>query len=451
MNKTTKWLIAGSVVLTVTMIVLSKTGVIGEKKSTRVTAEKVQRRTIVEVVNASGKIYPEIEVKISPDISGEITELYVQEGDTVKKGQLLARIYADIYSLQRDQAAFGVEQSRSQVANVQATLDALEAQLDQSRKAFEMQQQLFKDNVISKNEFNVAEGAFKTAKANYQAGIQSVKGGSATVRSAEASLRRADKDLGRTALLAPIDGVVTLLNVKKGEKVAGNSFNIGTEILRIANMDKIEVRVDVGENDIPKVKLGDSAVVTVDAYSDRTFRGVVTQIASSNTGASANALTGGSTDVTQYKVYVRLIPYSYQDLLGKGSFPFRPGMSASVDIQTRTHANVLSVPINAVTTREKETGVSMAAATKDAEEEGENQSVLDLDVLVFVKGKDGLVRKKAVKTGIQDLNYMEIIDGLVSNEEVITGPYEVVSKELKDSMEVMVVDKKDLFEKSKKD
>lgn len=448
MNKTTKWLIAGSVILTVTMVVLSTTGVIGEKKMTRVTSEKVQRRTIVEVVNASGKIYPEIEVKISPDISGEITELLVKEGDTVKQGQLLARIYADIYSLQRDQAAFGVEQSRSQVANVQATLDALEAQLDQARKAFEMQQQLYKDNVISKNEFNTAEGAYKTAKANYQAGTQSVKGGSATVRSAEASLRRADKDLGRTALLAPIDGVVTLLNVKKGEKVAGNSFNIGTEILRIANMDKIEVRVDVGENDIPKVKLGDSANVTVDAYSDRTFRGVVTQIASSNTGASVNALAGASTDVTQYKVYVRLIPYSYQDLLGKGGFPFRPGMSASVDIQTRTHANVWSVPINAVTTREKETGEIKSA--KPEEEDEENQSAFDLDVLIFVRGKDGLVRKKPVKTGIQDLNYMEITEGLGGNEEVITGPYEVVSKELKDSMDVMVVDKKDLFEKSKK-
>lgn len=449
MNKTTKWLIAGSVLLLITLIVLSKTGVIGEKKSTRVTAEKVQRRTIVEVVNASGKIYPEIEVKISPDISGEITELLVKEGDTVKQGQLLARIYADIYSLQRDQAAFGVEQSRSQAANVQASVDGLQAQLDQAEKAFEMQKKLYQDKVISKNEFNNAEAAFKTAKANYNAGLQSVRSGSATVRSAEASLRRADKDLGRTTLLAPIDGVVTLLNVKKGEKVAGNSFNIGTEILRIANMDKIEVRVDVGENDIPKVKLGDSANVTVDAYSDRVFRGVVTQIASSNTSAAASALTGGSSDVTQYKVYVRLIASSYQDLLGKGSFPFRPGMSASVDIQTRTHPNVWSVPINAVTTREKEEAKFLEKNKDDQSQD--NTNPYDLDVLVFVREKDGRVRKKLVKTGIQDLNYMEITDGLTGVEEVITGPYDIVSKELKDSMEVMIVDKKELFEEKNKD
>lgn len=449
MNKTTKWLIAGSVLLLITLIVLSKTGVIGEKKSTRVTAEKVQRRTIVEVVNASGKIYPEIEVKISPDISGEITELLVKEGDTVKQGQLLARIYADIYSLQRDQAAFGVEQSRSQVANVQASVDGLQAQLDQAEKAFEMQKKLYQDKVISKNEFNNAEAAFKTAKANYNAGLQSVRSGSATVRSAEASLRRADKDLGRTTLLAPIDGVVTLLNVKKGEKVAGNSFNIGTEILRIANMDKIEVRVDVGENDIPKVKLGDSANVTVDAYSDRVFRGVVTQIASSNTSAATSALTGGSSDVTQYKVYVRLIASSYQDLLGKGSFPFRPGMSASVDIQTRTHPNVWSVPINAVTTREKEEAKFLEKNKDDQSQD--NTNPYDLDVLVFVREKDGRVRKKLVKTGIQDLNYMEITDGLTGVEEVITGPYDIVSKELKDSMEVMIVDKKELFEEKNND
>jgi HlyD family secretion protein len=449
MNKTTKWLIAGSALLLITLIVLSKTGVIGEKKSTRVTAEKVQRRTIVEVVNASGKIYPEIEVKISPDISGEITELLVKEGDTVKQGQLLARIYADIYSLQRDQAAFGVEQSRSQAANVQASVDGLQAQLDQAEKAFEMQKKLYQDKVISKNEFNNAEAAFKTAKANYNAGLQSVRSGSATVRSAEASLRRADKDLGRTTLLAPIDGVVTLLNVKKGEKVAGNSFNIGTEILRIANMDKIEVRVDVGENDIPKVKLGDSANVTVDAYSDRVFRGVVTQIASSNTSAAASALTGGSSDVTQYKVYVRLIASSYQDLLGKGSFPFRPGMSASVDIQTRTHPNVWSVPINAVTTREKEEAKFLEKNKDDQSKD--NTNPYDLDVLVFVREKDGRVRKKLVKTGIQDLNYMEITEGLTGVEEIITGPYDIVSKELKDSMEVMIVDKKELFEEKNKD
>jgi HlyD family secretion protein len=212
-------------------------------------------------------------------------------------------------------------------------------------------------------------------------------------------------------------------------------------------MDKIEVRVDVGENDIPKVKLGDSALVSIDAYSERKFKGVVTQIASSNNGAASQlGLSSSSTDVTQYKVYVRLLRESYQDLLGKGSFPFRPGMSANADIQTRTQYQVLSVPINSVTTREK-IGVEKKEKTDDTNLDPA-VSVEDLDVVVFVLGKDSKVKKLHVKTGIQDINNIEITEGLKEGEEVITGPYETVSKNLKDSMEVKVVDKSTLFEKN---
>ncbi len=448
MNKTTKWIIIGSVLLLVVLVVMSKTGVFGKKEGTKVTAEKAVKRTIIEVVNASGKVYPEVEVKVSPDISGEITELTVQEGDTVKKGQLLARIYADIYSIQRDQASFGVDQSKAQVANSKAGLDALQAQLDQAQKNYDMQKKLFDDKVISKSEFNVAEANFKTAKANYNAGVQNIKGVSASVQSAEASLNRANKDLGKTTIIAPMDGVVSLLNVKKGERVAGNSFNVGTEILRIANMDKIEVRVDVGENDIPKVKLGDSALVTIDAYSDRKFKGLVTQIASSNNGASSqSALAATTNDVTQYKVYVRLLPESYKDLLGKGIFPFRPGMSATADIQTKTQMNVLSVPINAVTTRDKNDIVVNKEDKEATDINAPAPSLDDLDVVVFVLGADGKVKKVPVKTGIQDINYIEITEGLKEGDEVVTGPYDIVSKTLKDSIEVKKVDKKELFEK----
>ena len=448
MNKTTKWIIIGSVLLLVVLVVMSKTGVFGKKEGTKVTAEKAVKRTIIEVVNASGKVYPEVEVKVSPDISGEITELTVQEGDTVKKGQLLARIYADIYSIQRDQASFGVDQSKAQVANSKAGLDALQAQLDQAQKNYDMQKKLFDDKVISKSEFNVAEANFKTAKANYNAGVQNIKGVSASVQSAEASLNRANKDLGKTTIIAPMDGVVSLLNVKKGERVAGNSFNVGTEILRIANMDKIEVRVDVGENDIPKVKLGDSALVTIDAYSDRKFKGLVTQIASSNNGASSqSALAATTNDVTQYKVYVRLLPESYKDLLGKGIFPFRPGMSATADIQTKTQMNVLSVPINAVTTRDKNDIVVNKDDKEATDINAPAPSLDDLDVVVFVLGADGKVKKVSVKTGIQDINYIEITEGLKEGDEVVTGPYDIVSKTLKDSIEVKKVDKKELFEK----
>ena len=451
MSKTVKWILISLVIVVVTLGVLKAAGVFGEKQGTKVTSERATKRTIIEIVNASGKIYPEIEVKVSPDISGEITELTVQEGDSVKKGQVVARIYADIYSIQANQAASGVMQSQAQVANSQAALDALKAQVDQSQKTYNMQKQLFDEKVISANEFNLADANYRSALANYNAAKQGIRGGQAAVQSAQANLAKANKDLGRTAVLAPMNGVVSLLNVKKGERVVGSNMMAGTEMLRIADMAKIEIRVDVSESDIPKVHLGDSALVTVDAYSDRKFKGLVTQIASSNNGAAAQAaLSNTSTDVTNYKVYVRLLPQSYSDLLGKGVYPFRPGMSASADIQTKTHANVLSVPINAVTTRDKND--TLSGKNKSAEELAlakANTSLDDLEVIVFLIDKDATVKKATVKTSIQDINYIEITEGLREGDEVVTGPYDVVSKLLKVKDKVKVVDKKDLFEKKK--
>ena len=451
MSKTVKWILISLVIVVVTLGVLKAAGVFGEKQGTKVTSERATKRTIIEIVNASGKIYPEIEVKVSPDISGEITELTVQEGDSVKKGQVVARIYADIYSIQANQAASGVMQSQAQVANSQAALDALKAQVDQSQKTYNMQKQLFDEKVISANEFNLADANYRSALANYNAAKQGIRGGQAAVQSAQANLAKANKDLGRTAVLAPMSGVVSLLNVKKGERVVGSNMMAGTEMLRIADMAKIEIRVDVSESDIPKVHLGDSALVTVDAYSDRKFKGLVTQIASSNNGAAAQAaLSNTSTDVTNYKVYVRLLPQSYSDLLGKGVYPFRPGMSASADIQTKTHANVLSVPINAVTTRDKND--TLSGKNKSAEELAlakANTSLDDLEVIVFLIDKDATVKKATVKTSIQDINYIEITEGLKEGDEVVTGPYDVVSKLLKVKDKVKVVDKKDLFEKKK--
>ena len=449
MSKTVKWILIGSAVLVIVLVALKYAGVFGKDEGIKVTAEKAQNRTITEIVNASGKIYPEIEVKVSPDISGEITELMVQEGDTVRRGQLLARIYADIYSIQANQASSGVMQSQAQVANSQAAIDALKAQMEQSEKTFKMQKQLFDDKVISANEFNVAEGGYKTAQANFNAAKQGIRGGQAAVRSAQASLAKANKDLGRTEIVAPMNGVISLLSVKKGEKVAGNSFNVGTEMLRIADMSKIEIRVDVGESDVPKVHLNDSAIVTVDAYTDRKFRGIVTQIASSNNGASTQTLLANtSTDVTNYKVYIRLLPESYTDLLGKGSYPFRPGMSASADIQTKTHHNVLSIPINAVTTRDRNDTIKNDKKPVDGIS-AVPSNVDDLDVLVFILNADGTVRKAKVKTSIQDINNIEVTEGLKVNEMVITGPYDIVSKTLKEKDKVKVVEKKELFTQKK--
>jgi HlyD family secretion protein len=456
MNKTLKWVIISLVILIVLLIILKKTGVLGKDEGIKVTAEKVTRRTIVETVNASGKIYPEVEVKLSPDISGEIVELDVAEGDSVKKGQVLAKIYGDIYVTQRDQAAAIVNQQKAQMANAQASLGALQAQLDQAKKTYDMQKQLYDQKVISRNEFNTADAAYKTALANLNAAKAGIKGSSASVQSAEAALQKANKDISLATLRAPMDGIVSLLSVKKGERVVGSSMMAGTEMMRIADMSKIEVRVDVGENDVPKVRLGDSATIEVDAYNDRKFTGVVTQIASSNNGAAtANDLANTSTDVTNYKVYIRLNPDSYKDLLDsthKKRFPFRPGMSASADIQTKTHTNVLSIPINAVTTREKNDSTGNKEVKINSNDETDitnNSEDNDLDIVVFVVQPDGKVKKQKVKTDIQDINYIEITEGLKEGQEVVTGPYDVVSKTLKDGDKVKVVPKTELFDLKK--
>ncbi len=369
---------------------------------------------------------------------------------------MLARIYADIYATQRDQASAVVNQQQAQVANVSASIEAMRAQLDQAKKSYDMQKQLFDEKVISQNEFNTADAAYKSAQANFNASKQTIRGSQAGVQSARAALSKANKDISRATLVSPMDGVISLLNVKKGERVVGSSMMAGTEMMRIADLRKIEVRVDVGENDIPKIHLGDSAIVEVDAYNTRKFKGVVTQIASSNNGA-ASLQAGAGTDVTNYKVYIRLLPESYLDLMDPSkpkSFPFRPGMSASADIQTKTHENRLAVPINAVTTRDKsDTMSSKGSDSKKAKDEIEtnepNADTDELEEVVFVLQKDGTVKKVKVRTDIQDINYIEILGGLQVGDEVITGPYDVVSKTLKIGDKVKVVSKSELFDKKK--
>jgi HlyD family secretion protein len=450
------WIIIFSLVAVIILfLVLKGMGVIGKKEGIEVAVEKAGKRTIIETVNASGKIYPEIEVKVSPDISGEITELTVLEGDSVTKGQVLARIYADIYTTQRDQASAVVTQEQARVENSRAQLPGLLAARDFAKKTFDRQKTLLEDKVISRSEFEQAQSQYQNAEATYNASLEVVKGGQASVLGARANLTKADKDLSRTAVLAPMNGVVSLLSVKRGERVVGNSMMAGTEMMRIADMRKIEVRVDVGENDIPKVNLGDSALVEVDAYNGRKFRGLVTQIASSSALAAAQgssaAVSSSSTDVTNYKVYIRLLPASYSDLIDtnrKKNFPFRPGMSASADIQTKTKSGVLAVPINAVVTREKDS--TKTNADKKPTEAGlqdDDKTTLsnDLDEVVFTVDKTGVVRKRKVRTDIQDLNYIEITNGLEDTAEVISAPYNIISKTLNDGMKVKVVPKEKLF------
>jgi HlyD family secretion protein len=448
MNKNWNWIIGGVVVLVIALLGLKKAGVIGKDEATKVAVEKASKKDITEIVTASGKVYPEVEVKISPDVSGEIVDLKVQEGDSVTKGQLLAMVYADIYATQRDQAAAGVAQQLAQVENASASLGSFKARLDQAERQYQRQKQLFQEKVISKLEYEQSENTFLTARADYAAAQQS-------------SLQRADKDLGRTSVFAPMSGIVSLLNVKKGERVVGNSMMAGTEMMRIADMRVIEVRVDVGENDIPKVKIGDSAIVEVDAYNKRKFKGVVTQISSTNRG-TGGAVVATSTDVTNYEVRIRLNPSSYADLISTGSkksFPFRPGMSANADIQTKTHANVISVPINAVTTRDQsDTAVAGKEVKEDKkspadqggmESEAPIKDLDKMDEVVFVLQKDGTVKRTKVRTDIQDMNNIEIVEGLKEGDEVVVGPYTVVSKTLRTGTKVKVVKKEELFEVKK--
>ena len=444
MSKRLKWIIGILVVLIILLVVLGKAGVLGKDEGTQVTAEKVAIKNITETVTASGKVFPEVEVKVSPDISGEIVELDVEEGDTVRKGQVLAKIYADIYASQRDQAAATVAQSQAQVSNSQAQLGALKATLDQTEAAYNRQKTLLDQKVISQSEFETAQQAYESAKANYAAAESGIKANVANVANAQAGLTRASKDVSRTTITAPMDGVVSLLNVKKGESVAGNSFNVGTEMMRIADLSSIEVQVDVGENDIPKVKIGDSAVIEIDAFNNRKFKGIVYKIANPETSALTSSSSSSSTSVTNYEVHIRLLPSGYNDLIVKGQpFPFRPNMTASADIQTQTHNNILSVPLNAVTTRSMDDvkkADSVAAKTYSQNNTGDS----DLVEVVFTVQPDGTVKLAPVHTSIQDINSIEITGGLKDSSQVVTGPYDVVSKTMKQGDKIKVVTKDQL-------
>jgi HlyD family secretion protein len=453
MNKTVKWTLIG-VGSAVALFAVLKLAAGPSDTGVKVAVENAAKRTIVETVNASGKVYPEIEVKVSPDISGEIVDLTVQEGDSVSKGQVLARIYADVYSSQRDQAAAQVSQSQASVANSAAALEALRAQVEQDKQVYNRNKQLYDEKVISKAEFEQYETKMRASQAQFNAAQQNIRSLQAGVQSTRTQLDMANKNLGRATIVAPMSGVVSLLNVKKGERVVGTAQMAGTEMMRVADMSKIEVRVDVGENDIVKINVGHEADVEIDAYNNRKFKGVVTQIASSTkTGAAAAT----SNDVTNYEVHIRLDPASYADLMEPGQpkkFPFRPGMNASADIKTKRKDNVIAVPITSVAARVKGSDKNIAQqkkeATKGKEEAEETEEVVasdELEEVVFVVNKEGKVEKKIVKTGIQDINYIEITSGLTGNEQIVTAPYNAVSKTLKTGTKVTVVGKDKLFER----
>ncbi|MBE0678153.1 MAG: efflux RND transporter periplasmic adaptor subunit [Bacteroidales bacterium] len=417
-NKILKILLPAVILLIIVAVIGKKKGWFGQEATVKVATEKVEVNPIIESVTANGKIQPETEVKISPDVSGEIVELHVKEGDFVQKGVLLFRIKPEIYISSRDRAAATLNSTKSRLAQA-------EAQLIQAELAFNRSRKLFEENTISQSDFEQAESQYKVAKAEKESAEFSVK-------SSEASLKEANENLVKTTVYAPMTGTISRLAVELGERVIGANMMTGTEVLRVADLNRMEVVVNVNENDIIMVKPGDTATVEVDAYLDRDFTGVVTEIAN-----SANTLGTTSDQVTNFEVRILILKESYDDLVSeKNPSPFRPGMSASVDIFTSRKAGVLTVPIQAVTTR-TDTTMTDPAASKD------------IRTLVFVAdGTYALARD--VKTGIQDNVNIEIISGLTEGEDVIVQPFSAISKKLADSTLIEVVDKDALFNTEKK-
>lgn len=389
--------------------------IVGKKKkdsaAKEVELQDITLRDIVQTVTASGKIYPEEEVKISSDVSGEIIELTIKEGDYVKKGQLLARIRPESYQANVEQSEAQLDNTKAQLSTAKSRIAQAEAQYLQAKQAFDRSEELYNKKILSKADYETAQTALKTAKADVEAAKHTADAAEYTIKATQAMIKEAKINLNKTTIYAPMDGIISLLNVKKGEKVVGTLQMSGTEMMRIANFDYMEVRVDVSEGEITKVKLGDTASVEVDAYLDRKFEGIVTQVANTSKGAS-NTLTT-SDQSTNFVVKIRILESSYKDLLEVSSKPFLPGMSATVDIKTKRKNSVLAVPIQAVTTTD-----TIYDGIKHTRE------------ILFVNN-NGKAELKQVKTGIQDDSYIEITDGLSVKEKIITGPYNIISKELK--------------------
>jgi HlyD family secretion protein len=441
-SKLLTWLIIATGILILFFIIGKKAGWVGKTEPVKVTAEHPALRAIIETVSANGKIQPEKEVKISSDVSGEIVELYVHEGDSVVKGQLLCKINPEIYITTLDRSNASLNNARAQLSSSKARLLQAEARFNEVKLTYDRNKKLYDQKVLSDAEFETSRSAFLNAQAEVEATKQSIKAAEYTVASFEATVNEAQKSLRRTEIFAPVNGIISRLNVEKGERVVGTSQMAGTEMMRIANLNDMEARIEVNENDIVRVSVGDTALVEVDAYLNRKFKGVVTEVAN-----SAN-LTGVSADqVTNFTVKVRLLKSSYADLLQKKKAPFRPGMSASVEVQTDVVYQALSIPVEAVTTRDK--NEKQDKKKSPAKEDEQSTDIDDLDEVVFVY-KDGKVEKRVVEYGIQDDQYIHIVKGLQNKDEVVTGPYSVVSKKLKDGMAVVKVSEKELFDSANK-
>jgi HlyD family secretion protein len=452
------WITAGVVLLLVIGLFGAKqAGYIGKPKTTEVEYATVKTTDIIERVTASGKVQPEVEVKLSPDVSGEIIALNVAEGDSVAKGQLLLKIRPDNYESLMARAQAAVNSSKANYEQTKAMVAQAEARLIQAKANYERNKKLYADKVISAADFEQFESTYGVAQQDIESAKANVSAALFNIRSAEASLKDAAENLRKTSIFAPVSGVISLLNVEAGERVVGTSQMAGTEMMRIANLANMEVRVNVNENDIVRVSLGDTAEIDVDAYSGsgRKFKGVVKEIANtaaglaSSTGSTSAASTSADA-VTEFEVKVKILNESFSDLMvsrARKSYPFKPGMTASVEIITDRKNGVVTVPIAAVTTRSNKpvTGGSAQGPPSDEGNDDANsrkpkkEEVIKEVVFTDVNGK---AQMKEVKTGISDFENIEILSGLKPGDRIISGPYIAVSKNLNNG---------DLVEKKKED
>ncbi|MEH6305369.1 efflux RND transporter periplasmic adaptor subunit [Olivibacter sp. CPCC 100613] len=447
---TLKYIIIGAVVLLILVVIAGKMGWIGGPKKELIATEKAEKRTVQETVSASGKVQPEKEVKLSSEVSGEIVELNIKEGEVVKKGQILCRIKPDILQSGYDKAIASLNSQRAALASSQQQLKQSEASLSIMEATFKRTQQLYNRKVISAAEFDKARTDYESALASVEAQRQNVIGSRYGIDQSQAAVKEAGDNLARTTIYAPVDGVISWLGAEEGERVVGTAQMAGTEIMRIANMSSMEVNVDVNESDINRVSLNNGATIEIDAFRGRKFKGIVTEIASSS---SANALTPSSSttttsntdQVTNFTVKVRILPESYEDLLKPDKpnpSPFRPGLSATVDVLTEKD-NGLAVPIQAVTTREDANAKkdSTATATDDTKKDDGFKSNVKEYVFVYDPATTK-VKQVEVTTGIQDDAYIRILSGLKEGQEVVIRPFNAISKTLKDG---------DIVEKTSKD
>ena len=417
MKKKSILIISISIILVV-LIAAKKNGLIGGVELLSVETENVFLGTIVETVPANGKIQPEMEVKISPDVSGEITELTIQEGDWVEQGDLLLRINPEIYAANLDRMIASLN-------NMQSNLSQQKAQLKNTELNHFRNNNLFKQGAISSLEYENSQNAYELAQLAVEASQFSVE-------SSKASLTEAQNNLNRTSIYAPISGTISRLNVEQGERVVGTAQMTGTELLRIADLNYMEVVVDVSENDILRVKLGDEAEVNVDAYMKETFEGLVTEIAN-----SANLMGTSADQVTNFEVKIRILKASYAHLTAKHKHPFRPGMTASVAIKTQIKENIKLVSIQSVTTRKDSSIVELNARDKYSKDTSSKEAFEC--VFVYSKGEVKLIE---VETGIQDDQNIEIISGLAEGDEIVNAPYSAVSKKLRNQMKVLITQEK---------